>query len=135
VEFPASSPYVLACGGTSIIASNGKISSEEVWNSGAGGATGGGISTIFSRPDWQSAISILNQTSGRNERGIPDIAADADPGSGYTIYIHGQSTVIGGTVSQFFCEQMIGRGLPVPSSAVPPPASSSTSKTNTAPSA
>jgi kumamolisin len=46
VDFPASSPHVLGCGGTALQAKGGKITSEVVWNEG-GGATGGGVSTVF----------------------------------------------------------------------------------------
>ncbi len=54
VDFPASSPWALACGGTSLIANKGKISSETVWNDGTnGGATGGGVSSYFSKPSYQ----------------------------------------------------------------------------------
>jgi kumamolisin len=54
VDFPASSPHVLACGGTSLRASGSAISSETVWNNGAGrGATGGGVSDAFPLPSWQ----------------------------------------------------------------------------------
>jgi kumamolisin len=53
VDFPASSPHVLACGGTSLLADTvtGTVSSESVWNNGPGnGATGGGVSDTFSQP-------------------------------------------------------------------------------------
>jgi kumamolisin len=93
VDFPASSPWVLACGGTRLQANGGKITSESVWNDGAeGGATGGGISAYFSTPLYQKNIKLL--ASGR---GVPDVAGDADPESGYLIVVDGQSGVIGGT--------------------------------------
>ena len=52
VDFPASSPHVLACGGTKLVASGTSVSSETVWNETASGegATGGGISTVFPQP-------------------------------------------------------------------------------------
>ncbi|MDR3703833.1 MAG: S53 family peptidase [Candidatus Sulfopaludibacter sp.] len=93
VDFPASSPHILACGGTSLQSSNGKISSETVWNDGAqGGATGGGFSTQFPLPTWQSGVP-----SSSSGRGVPDVSGDADPNSGYQVLVDGQSLVIGGT--------------------------------------
>lgn len=90
-DFPASSPWVLACGGTSLLASNGKIQSETVWNNGTNaGATGGGVSSYFSRPAYQSGYDIPG-------RGIPDISAVADPATGYTVLVDGIEMVAGGT--------------------------------------
>ncbi len=92
VDFPASSPHVLAVGGTRLVASNGAIESETVWNDGPqGGATGGGYSTTFARPGWQAAD--VTQTG----RGVPDVAGDADPETGYNVLVDGQQMVIGGT--------------------------------------
>jgi kumamolisin len=92
VDFPASSPNVLATGGTSMTAANGAITQEVVWNDGAqGGATGGGYSAVFARPTYQSAV-----VSG-TFRGVPDVAGDADPQTGYNILVDGQNMVVGGT--------------------------------------
>jgi kumamolisin len=93
VDFPASSPHVLAVGGTKVIATaNNTIESETVWNDGAqGGATGGGYSMVFARPSWQAA-DVTNPN-----RGVPDMAGDADPDTGYNILVDGQQTVVGGT--------------------------------------
>jgi kumamolisin len=101
VDFPASSPYALACGGTSLKASGTAITSEVVWNDGSeGGAGGGGVSTFFALPTWQSGL----QTTGADgtatplsKRGVPDVAGDADPETGYDVRIDGTDTVIGGT--------------------------------------
>ncbi|MES1260645.1 MAG: S53 family peptidase, partial [Acidobacteriota bacterium] len=96
VDFPASSPHILACGGTSLQGSNGKIGSETVWNDGAqGGATGGGFSVQFPLPAWQAAAKIVPPAKGG--RGVPDVAGDADPQTGYKVLVDGQSLVIGGT--------------------------------------
>ncbi len=96
VDFPASSPHALACGGTSLRASAGTVSSESVWNDGSsGGSTGGGISTAFPLPSWQATAGVPAVGSGG--RGVPDVAADADPQTGYQVLIDGQQTVIGGT--------------------------------------
>ena len=92
VDFPASSPHVLACGGTALNSSNGTISSETVWNDGTnGGATGGGYSTTFASPDYQSSLSV------KTGRGVPDVSGDADPNTGYNILVDGEQGVIGGT--------------------------------------
>ena len=92
VDFPASSPHVLACGGTKLSLSGTSIQSESVWNDGGqGGATGGGYSTLFSRPSWQS--NAVSQTF----RGVPDVAGDADPATGYNVRVDGHSMVVGGT--------------------------------------
>lgn len=92
VDFPASSPHVLACGGTRLVGSGVSIASETVWNDGSqGGATGGGYSTVFPLPSWQSG-----KVTG-SFRGVPDVAGDADPESGYNILVDGQQEVVGGT--------------------------------------
>jgi kumamolisin len=99
VDFPASSPYVLACGGTKLQGSGQTISSEVVWNEHNNGATGGGISDVFGLPDWQSnaKVPVSAKTGGKAGRGVPDIAGNADPVTGYEVLVDGQSFVIGGT--------------------------------------
>ena len=93
VDFPASSPYVLACGGTRLITAVGTPAQELVWNDGLQSSTGGGVSTVFPKPVWQSAVAVTRQTG----RGVPDVAGDADPQTGYQIYVNGQVLIIGGT--------------------------------------
>jgi kumamolisin len=96
VDFPASSPHILACGGTSLHSANGAITSETVWNDGAqGGAGGGGYSNQFPLPDWQASAKI-KPPSGLG-RGVPDVSGDADPETGYKVLVDGESLVIGGT--------------------------------------
>ena len=100
VDFPASSPNVLACGGTRVVAANGAITSETVWNDGAaGGAGGGGVSSFFALPPWQAGRTVAKSGGSipLEMRGVPDICADADPQSGYDVRIDGTNTVIGGT--------------------------------------
>jgi kumamolisin len=117
VDFPASSPHALACGGTSLKAdvSTGRVTSETVWNNGTGkGATGGGYSVAFDRPSWQDAALGSNPSvtattappttaaaspaaAPTTGRGVPDVAADADPKTGYQVLIDGSTGVIGGT--------------------------------------
>ena len=96
VDFPASSPYVISCGGTSRVkAPKSGQSVETVWNNNPGHAdgqgTGGGFSELFSIEDWQ-----LGSVQARM-RMVPDIAAHADPLTGYRIFVGGQPRVIGGT--------------------------------------
>ncbi len=96
VDFPASSPNILACGGTSLQSSSGTITSETVWNDGAqGGSAGGGFSTQFPLPSYQASDNIT-PPSGLG-RGVPDVCGDADPETGYQVLVDGKSLVIGGT--------------------------------------
>jgi kumamolisin len=101
VDFPASSPNVLACGGTELVASGNAITSETVWNELASneGATGGGISDVFPLPSWQSAANVPPSANPSHNvgRGVPDVAGDADPTTGYVTLVDGQPDVIGGT--------------------------------------
>ena len=101
VDFPASSPFALACGGTSLHAAQTGIASETVWDDGAkGGASGGGISTFFPAPAWQeglSASTALGKSIPLTMRGVPDVSGDADPETGYDVRVDGSDTVIGGT--------------------------------------
>lgn len=100
VDFPASSPYALGCGGTTLNGSGSTISSETVWNETSinEGATGGGVSAAFTLPTYQSSakVPVQPQTNFAG-RGVPDVAGNADPSTGYQVLVSGQSTVIGGT--------------------------------------
>ena len=99
-DFPASSPHALGCGGTSLHAdaSTAAITSEVVWNNGTGkGATGGGVSDAFALPDYQSAVGVPASTAGGSGRGVPDVAAVADPRTGYQVRVDGIAQVYGGT--------------------------------------
>ena len=80
VDFPASSPYVLSCGGTKLsVDNNGKIISEVVWHESNNSATGGGVSEVFPKPAYQNNAMIpTSVNSGFKGRGVPDIAAVAD---------------------------------------------------------
>lgn len=95
VDFPAASPYALGCGGTKLVAdpASGRVRSEVVWQEAEHGATGGGISNAFPRPSWQRDVGV----PGDAGRGVPDVAAVADPLTGYQVLVDGESTVIGGT--------------------------------------
>ena len=97
-DFPSSSPYVLSCGGTKLETSNGKIQSETVWHESNNSATGGGVSEHFSLPDYQKnadvPASLNNNFKGR---GLPDVAGNADPSTGYQVLVDSRQLVIGGT--------------------------------------
>jgi kumamolisin len=99
VDFPASSPHVLACGGTKLTGSGGTIASEVVWNEQANneGATGGGVSNVFALPVWQANAKVPAPSGSTGGRGVPDVCGDADPTTGYQVRVDGQSLVIGGT--------------------------------------
>jgi kumamolisin len=151
VDFPASSPHALACGGTRLVTSSyDVIASEVVWNDGAGsGATGGGVSDVFAVPTWQATAgvpasanasapvtatatkpasaavdpaaaavkppeeagsmvkvkpkpspppeAVHRTTAAAGGRGVPDVAGNADPETGYQIMADGQMQVVGGT--------------------------------------
>ena len=100
VDFPASSPHALACGGTSLQANpaTGVITSETTWNDGSGGGSGGGgVSDTFGLPAWQAEAGVPTNASGAAGRGVPDVAGNADPATGYQVLVDGQQAVIGGT--------------------------------------
>ena len=91
VDFPSSSPNALSCGGTHLVGTGSVISSETVWN--GNGATGGGFSTDFAKPSYQTGVANVTGT----QRGVPDVAGNADPSTGYSIYVDGKTIVVGGT--------------------------------------
>jgi len=97
-DFPSSSPYVLACGGTKLVVNGNTISSETVWHESSASATGGGVSEFFPLPDYQQNVNVpASLSTGFKGRGLPDVAADADPNTGYKVLVDGQELVIGGT--------------------------------------
>jgi kumamolisin len=99
VDFPASSPHVLACGGTKLDANGSTLVSEVVWNEQAvnDGASGGGVSNVFPLPSWQANANVPAPAMSGGGRGVPDVSGDADPNTGYQIRVDGQNSVIGGT--------------------------------------
>ncbi len=100
VDFPCSSTFALACGGTTLTASNGKITSETVWNETANneGAGGGGVSNEFALPSYQQNAGVPpNPETKFVGRGVPDVSGDADPVTGYQVVVDGQSIIVGGT--------------------------------------
>lgn len=97
VNFPASSPFAIGCGGTLLDTANNAISSETVWNAGRSG-TGGGVSRVWPLPVYQANADVpVNIDSGQAGRGVPDIAADADPQSGFWVFLNGNPSPVGGT--------------------------------------
>jgi kumamolisin len=102
-DFPASSPHALACGGTKLVGdvSTYTITSEVVWNELANneGAGGGGVSDVFtSVPAWQETAGVARATGVANPgRGVPDVAGNADPVTGYLVVVDGQQQPVGGT--------------------------------------
>ncbi len=92
VDSPADDPNITGVGGTNLQLNNGAYGSESVWSSpsdtqrspnGAGG--GGGISSYFKLPSWQTGPGVQNQYSN-GDREVPDVSADADPATGYSVY-------------------------------------------------
>jgi kumamolisin len=98
VDFPASSPYALGCGGTRLETVNNQVT-EVVWNDGPNSATGGGVSNFFDLPTWQANAGVPSSVNPDHHvgRGVPDVAGNADPQTGYQVYVDGQSVVFGGT--------------------------------------
>jgi kumamolisin len=109
VDFPASSPFALACGGTRLLVSDDAITHETIWNQhradlragpdGSFGSGGGGVSGAFPLPAYQKGAGVpasLNPAGFRG-RGVPDVTGDGDPDSGYNILVDGQQIPIGGT--------------------------------------
>ena len=98
VDFPASSPFVLACGGTSLQVNSNTIVSETVWHDSNTSAGGGGVSEFFLLPDYQANANVPPSLNSRFVgRGVPDVSGDADPNTGYNVLVDGQQQVIGGT--------------------------------------
>jgi YVTN family beta-propeller protein len=95
-NFPSSYGDVVAVGGTGLrLSSDGTRDSETVWDDdgigdnglyGAGGATGGGCSTVFPAPSWQTAVDDWSSTGCESYRLAADVSADAAPGTGFDIY-------------------------------------------------
>ena len=86
VDYPASSPHVLACGGTHLEEIDGGIA-EVVWNDHDGNSTGGGVSAHYDVPSWQANVRVpssINEGAGPG-RGVPDVSGNADPQTGYLV--------------------------------------------------
>jgi kumamolisin len=100
VDFPASSPHVVGCGGTALVADGAAIVSETVWNANpTTSATGGGVSDHFVVPQYQTATQVPTSVNPGHHvgRGVPDVAGVADPRTGYFVHVDGHDLVFGGT--------------------------------------
>ncbi|WP_375489391.1 protease pro-enzyme activation domain-containing protein [uncultured Jatrophihabitans sp.] len=96
VDNPADDPNVTGTGGTHLtLGSGGAYSAETPWDTKATEGGGGGVSTTFALPSYQSGVPGL--PSACTKRCVPDISGDADPATGYSIYSQGKWTVVGGT--------------------------------------
>jgi kumamolisin len=94
VDFPASAPHAIGCGGTHLEAADGTITSEVVWS-----GSGGGISDQFDLPNWQIGIGVPSSVNPNHRvgRGVPDVSADADSATGYKIVVGSRVVTVGGT--------------------------------------
>ena len=108
-EWPASSPGVVAVGGTSLsVTATGAYAGETSWQDTLEqGGGGGGLSAYFLRPAWQRALGVDNRFSN-GKRQVPDVSADADSASGWAMYTGGQLGQVGGTsaASPFWAASM-----------------------------
>lgn len=106
-DYPASSPHVVAVGGTKLTLEKGARLRETVWNEdpdptgGDSGAGGGGCSAYFTAPAWQQAVPDWSHVGCGSKRAVADVAADGDPYTGVLVYDSAESEdnfiVIGGT--------------------------------------
>jgi kumamolisin len=94
VDFPASGPHAVGCGGTHLEGTGSAITSEVVWS-----GSGGGVSDQFALPSWQNGVGVPPSVNPghRVGRGVPDVSGDADPATGYKVVVGGSTTVVGGT--------------------------------------
>ncbi len=101
VDYPAADPSVVGAGGTDLTTTSSYAwSGETVWND-ASGATGGGVSTCFSEPSYQSSVGVqITTASGSTTpagRAVPDVAYDASPYTGFWVWVGGKWNQVGGT--------------------------------------
>ncbi|MBX5465946.1 MAG: peptidase [Firmicutes bacterium] len=99
VDAPANCPWVVAVGGTHLVVGpDGAIAQETGWTDiDNNGASGGGISQVFMVPPYQSALRLPLRPGLKPGRGVPDVAANADPLTGYAIVFQSQVVPVGGT--------------------------------------
>lgn len=99
VDAPANCPHALAVGGTSLTLNpDGSIQNQTGWtDTNNNGASGGGISQVFGVPTYQSELTLPVRAGEHPGRGVPDVALNADPDTGYAVVFQGTSTVVGGT--------------------------------------
>ena len=108
-SWPASSPYVIGVGGTSIsIKTNGTFSKETAWT-----GSGGGVSAYEKEPTFQNGYSI---PKAGGMRAIPDVSYNADPASGFPIIRNGKWYIVGGTSAgapQWAAIAALGQGIKI----------------------
>jgi kumamolisin len=99
VDDPASQPYVVGVGGTTLsVNSNETYNHETTWNDGLReGAGGGGISSVWPMPAWQKPFTLWIFNGSTTMRNVPDVSLNADPNTGYSIYYRGRWYIYGGT--------------------------------------
>lgn len=99
VDAPANCPHAMAVGGTHLVLNaDGSIAEETGWtDTNNNGASGGGISQVFGVPSYQQGLSLPVKPGDKPGRGVPDVAANADPDTGYAVIFQGSATVVGGT--------------------------------------
>lgn len=97
VDFPASSPWVLSVGGTAIVSHQNNDLVESVWNDPNSGGSGGGVSSLFDRPDYQANVLVPRSLTAHPGRGLPDVAIDASPPTGLQVLVDGAYQIEGGT--------------------------------------
>lgn len=104
LQYPASSPHVLACGGTHLHDMSGRLVAESAWSEdammveGRRLCSGGGVSGIFPRPAWQES-ALVEKKTGVSGRGVPDVSAKADLMTGYRTTVGQMNICMGGTSS------------------------------------
>ena len=109
VDDPGSQPYSTAVGGTTLtLDANGNYVSEKTWWDGSSGG-GGGISEYWGIPSYQVGVISHASLGSTKMRNVPDVSFDADPNTGYNIYVQGGFQVFGGTS----CAAPIWAGLTV----------------------
>ena len=104
LQDPSSQPYIVAVGGTTLsLNADGTYAQESAWGSiddagtGRPGGGGGGISTLWPIPAWQSGVSMTSNSGSTTRRNTPDISLNADLATGYEVALNGQFQIIGGT--------------------------------------
>ena len=99
VSDPAAQPFAVAVGGTHLNTSGGAYAGEYVWNNGSptAGAGGGGVSIVWNQPTWQSGVANSRNGGSGSMRNLPDVSLNADPMSGYSIFLRGSWGVYAGT--------------------------------------
>ena len=92
---PCDDPNITIVGGTTLSTSGGAWAAETVWNWGGGTGSGGGVSTVYPIPSWQTNINMTTNKGSTTRRNLPDVALTAD--NVYVIFGGGQAGIFGGT--------------------------------------